>query len=75
MRYRLRTLLIVLAVGPPLLAGAWWAWVTFNGLLLLALIFVLPQFLYLVPPLIDWLLGVKNQTASPDENRSTLPDR
>jgi len=23
MRYRLRTLLIVLAVGPPLLAGAW----------------------------------------------------
>ena len=24
MRYRLRTLLIVLAVGPPVLAGAWW---------------------------------------------------
>jgi hypothetical protein len=24
MRYRLRTLLIVLAVGPLLLAGAWW---------------------------------------------------
>jgi hypothetical protein len=24
MRYRLRTLLIVLAVGPPLLAGLWW---------------------------------------------------
>jgi hypothetical protein len=25
MRYRLRTLLIVLALGPPALAGAWWA--------------------------------------------------
>jgi hypothetical protein len=26
MRYRLRTLLIVLALGPPVLAGMWWAW-------------------------------------------------
>jgi len=26
MRCRLRTLLIVLALGPPLLAGAWWGW-------------------------------------------------
>jgi hypothetical protein len=25
MRYRLRTLLIVLALGPPVLAGAWFA--------------------------------------------------
>jgi hypothetical protein len=25
-RYNLRTLLIVLALGPPLLAGAWWGW-------------------------------------------------
>jgi len=25
MRYRLRTLLILLAIGPPLLTGAWWA--------------------------------------------------
>jgi len=24
MQYRLRTLLIVLALGPPVLAGAWW---------------------------------------------------
>jgi len=24
MRYRLRTLLIMLAIGPPMLAGAWW---------------------------------------------------
>jgi hypothetical protein len=26
MRYRLRTLLIVLALAPPLLAGAWFCW-------------------------------------------------
>ncbi|MCI0361540.1 MAG: hypothetical protein L0211_23905 [Planctomycetaceae bacterium] len=26
MRYRLRTLLIVLAVGPMMLAGAWFGW-------------------------------------------------
>jgi len=26
MRYRLRTLLIVLSLGPMVLAGAWFAW-------------------------------------------------
>ncbi len=26
MRYRLRTLLVLMAFGPPMLAGAWWAW-------------------------------------------------
>ncbi len=26
MRYRLRTLLIVLALGPPAIAGGYWAW-------------------------------------------------
>jgi hypothetical protein len=26
MRYSLRTLLLVLALGPPVLTGAWWAW-------------------------------------------------
>jgi len=26
MRYRLRTLLIVLALGPPVLAAAWWGY-------------------------------------------------
>jgi len=25
-RYKLRTLLIGLALGPPVIAGAWWAW-------------------------------------------------
>jgi hypothetical protein len=26
MQYRLRTLLIALTLGPPMLAGAWWIW-------------------------------------------------
>src|SRR3954454_6713132 len=26
MRYRLRTLFILLALGPPIIAGIWWAW-------------------------------------------------
>lgn len=26
MRYHLRTLVIVLTIAPPLLAGAWWSW-------------------------------------------------
>jgi len=26
MRYRLRTLLIILALGPPMLAWSWYAW-------------------------------------------------
>jgi hypothetical protein len=30
MRYRLRTLLILLALGPPLLAGAWYCWQTYR---------------------------------------------
>lgn len=30
MRYRLRTLLIVLALGPVVLAGAWWAYDTYR---------------------------------------------
>jgi hypothetical protein len=30
MRYRLQTLLIVLALGPPVLAGAWWGWKAYE---------------------------------------------
>jgi hypothetical protein len=30
MRYGLRTLLILLAVLPPMLAVAWWGWRTWN---------------------------------------------
>jgi hypothetical protein len=30
MRYRLRTLLIVLVLGPPVLAGAWFGWLAYR---------------------------------------------
>jgi hypothetical protein len=30
MQYRLRTLLILLAIGPPMLAGAWVAWLSYR---------------------------------------------
>jgi hypothetical protein len=36
MRIRLRTLLIVVAIGPPLLAGAWGIWVTFGVMRVMA---------------------------------------
>ena len=43
MQYRLRTLLIALAVMPPLLAGALWAWplVLYFGMILLAALVLL----------------------------------
>jgi hypothetical protein len=39
MRFRLRTLLIVLALGPPVIALAWWYWKVALDLLPLALLF------------------------------------
>jgi hypothetical protein len=30
MRYRLRTLLIVFAIGPPLVAGGYWLWEAYR---------------------------------------------
>jgi len=39
MRFRLRTLLILLAVGPPVIALAWWYGRVAIGVFLLALFF------------------------------------
>jgi hypothetical protein len=36
MRYRLRTLLIVLAIGPTVLAGGWGLWSTFGVMRVIA---------------------------------------
>lgn len=41
MRYRLRTLMILLAVGPPLLAGIWLALPTITLVLLQAMLFLI----------------------------------
>jgi hypothetical protein len=46
MRYRLRTLLIVLALGPPALAGLWFAWT--NTLLTAPLILGVGLYLAIV---------------------------
>jgi hypothetical protein len=40
MRYRLRTLMILLTVGPPALAGVWLAWPTIALVLLQAVLFL-----------------------------------
>jgi hypothetical protein len=54
MRYRLRTLIILLAVLPPILAGAWWVWVEMGWTYPLFLVFVLPPILFLIlPELLD----------------------
>jgi len=46
MRYRLRTLVIVLTLAPPLLAAVWWAWswsaANTNGLRVLAPVVTVP---------------------------------
>ena len=62
MKYRLRTLLILLAFVPMVLAAAWWLWPMFGwGLLPLFLIFGLPPLLIVIVPelgpLIRWLLS------------------
>ena len=46
LRYRLRTLLIVLAIGPPVLAAAWFAAVWVNSNLQVALVTLLLVSIY-----------------------------
>jgi len=51
MRYRLRTLVILTAVGPPLLAGAYWSaiWLGTNPIALVVVV----AFVYLA----TWIVG------------------
>ena len=56
MRYRLRTLLIVLALGPPLIALAWWYGKLVIGLVVFALI-VCPQLVFELAMLLCHLVG------------------
>ena len=48
MRYRLRTLLIVLALGPPVLAAVWWYGSGFFAVLLDVAVFGLVAILVLL---------------------------
>jgi hypothetical protein len=45
MRYRLRTLMIVLALGPPVIALAWWYGRVAIGVFLLAIL-VCPELIF-----------------------------
>jgi hypothetical protein len=64
-QFHLRSLLIVLAVTPPLLAGVWWTWVTFKELIALALFFVLPPLTLMLMaqlgPLLRWVFRERRQ--------------
>ena len=66
MRYRLRTLLILLAVGPPIIAAAWWCgtqipvWVYFLAFIALLPDLLIAGFAYTFGALchlIGWLPG------------------
>jgi hypothetical protein len=68
MQYRLRTLLILLAVGPPLLAVGWWSLGTerlaYIDAVIAAILFL--WFGYIAALLVEFLR--KPRKASPDEN-------
>jgi hypothetical protein len=77
MRFRLRTLLILMAMGPPLIALEWWYWKA-SSLALLALevvsLYVILWVLYLILWLLErmyyvlcQLIGVKPRGV-PDDN-------
>lgn len=53
MRYRLRTLMIVLALGPPVLAGAYFLGMADPGVLMLTMIVVLAVYVMVEP----WLMS------------------
>ena len=78
MRYRLRTLLILMAVGPPAIALEWWYWKE-SSLALLALevvgLYLILWLLYLILWLVErmydalcQLIGVKPRGVPADDS-------
>ena len=67
-RYKLRTLLIALAIGPPIIALAWWYGRLAVGVLALALL-VFPELLVYAFGGLCYLFGGKSRDAS-DEKRA-----
>jgi len=73
MRYSLRTLLIVVMIGPPLLATAYWAgqWVYAHPLLTLGVTFVLGYLsLWIIGPIV-WFHGIVNTICGPSPAKPT----
>jgi predicted PurR-regulated permease PerM len=56
MRYRLRTLLVALTLGPPVLALEWWYWKESSLALLVLLVVILSLILWLLNALV-WALA------------------
>jgi hypothetical protein len=72
MRYRLRTLLIVLALGPPVLAGGWMLYQDWQGRREREKWF---EFYGDTHPRAEFMPQPVPSFATPDENRSPLPRR
>jgi hypothetical protein len=66
MRFRLRTLLVVLALGPPIIALGWWYGRLAVGVLALALI-VFPELLIYAFGGLYLLIGGKPRDASDEK--------
>ena len=60
MRYRLRTLLILMAIGPPVIALTWWYGKATIGFLLLVIVFA-PGLLMDVFGAIVWLISRQSE--------------
>jgi hypothetical protein len=79
MRFRLRTLLIALAVGPPLLALEWWYWkesafalVALEVVSLYVILWLLYLILWMIERIYDalcQLIGVKPHGVHADDSK------
>ena len=73
MRYRLRTLLIVLAFGPPAIALAWWYGKVAIALLVLALLFCPDQLILAgqgLWALVAWVRSRNRENQPATDNRT-----
>jgi hypothetical protein len=66
-RYKLRTLLILLAIGPPILAGVWWTlcWLGVDGVVTL-IAYSVGLLFAAVAALVRWKAA--HQTVTRDES-------
>ena len=77
MRYRLRTLLIVAAIGPPMLAVLYWigVWVWLHPLLVIGVTFVLGYLsLWIIGPLM-WFTSIVDTICGPSPAKPSRPKK
>ena len=68
MRYRLRTLLIMLALGPPVLAGAWWGYAAWKAEQQRRTFLERGAFHTTVGPMPDWIFTSGKSTMPVDDS-------